>query len=374
MSRKSESPAAASQKAQAQLKLLRTQVDKLDLQILKLINERAELAQEIGKIKESSGSNVFSPLREQEVLDNVVRHNKGPLDEITVRAVYREIISGARSIERRIKIAFLGPEYSYSFLAAVEKFGQDVEFVRVGSIAQVFEEVNRGNAEFGVVPLQNSTDGRITDTLEMFIRLPQIKINAEVRLKIHHNLLANCEQMEIRRVYSKGQALSQCRNWLAKHVAHASLHELSSTADAARLALSEPGAAAVASRQAAVRYGLRILATDIEDAEDNETRFAIIGTQTAIRTGKDKTSLMFVVRHNPGSLVDSLAIFKANKVNMTWIESYPGRAGKNEFIFFTDVEGHEDDAKLKKALQALEKEVDKLTIVGSYPIADEISE
>jgi chorismate mutase / prephenate dehydratase len=373
MSRKTESPAAAAHRVQAQLKTLRSQIDKLDLQILKLINERAELARDIGKLKEVNGNDVFSPAREQEVFDNVVSHNKGPLDEITVRAVYREIISGARAIERRIKIAFLGPEYSFSFLAAVEKFGHDVEFVRVGSIAAVFEEVNRGNAEFGVVPLQNSTDGRVTDTLEMFIRLPQIKISSELRLRVHHNLLANCEQMEIRRVYSKGQALSQCRSWLTKNVAHASLHELASTADAARLALSEPGAAAVASRQAAVRYGLRILAPNIEDVADNETRFAIIGLQPAAKSGKDKTSLMFTVRNNPGSLVDALNVLKANKTNMTWIESYPGR-GKNEYLFFADIDGHEEEAKTKKSLEGLKKHVDKLVVIGSYPIADQTTE
>ena len=243
MSKKTESPAAAAHRVQAQLKSVRTSIDKLDLQILKLINERAELARDIGKIKEVNGNDVFSPTREKEVIDNVVSHNKGPLNETTVRAVYRELISGARAIERKIKVAFLGPEFSYSFLAAVEKFGYDIEFIRVGSIAAVFEEVNRGFAEFGVVPMENSTDGRVTDTLEMFLRLPQIKISSEIRLRIRHCLLANCEQMEIRRVYSKGQALSQCRGWLAKNVAHASLHELSSTADAALpvIALRKPG-------------------------------------------------------------------------------------------------------------------------------------
>ncbi len=371
MSKKSESPAAAAHRVQAQLKTLRAQIDKLDLQILKLINERAELARDIGKIKEVNGNEVFSPTREQEVFDNVVSHNKGPLDETTVRAVYREIISGARAIERRIKIAFLGPEYSFSYLAALEKFGHDVEFIRVGSISAVFEEVNRGFAEFGVVPMENSTDGRVTDTLEMFMRLPQIKISSEIRLRIRHNLLANCEQMEIRRVYSKGQALSQCRTWLAKNVAHASLHELSSTADAARLALSEPGAAAVASRQAAVRYGLRILAANIEDVPDNETRFAIIGMHPAAKTGKDKTSMMFTVRHNPGSLVDALNVLKANKTNLTWIESFPSRDVKNGYVFFADIEGHEDEAKTKKVIQGLEKQVDKLTVIGSYPMAGE---
>lgn len=369
MSKKPESPTAAAQRTHSQLKALRTQIDKLDLQILKLINERAGLARGIGKLKESTGDGAFSPARELEVVENVISHNKGPLDEQTIRAVYREIISGARALEHKIKLAFLGPEFSYSYLAAVEKFGQDVDFIRAGSIAAVFDEVNRGYAEFGIVPLQNSTDGRVTDTLEMFTRLPQIKISSEIRLRIHHHLLANCAQMEIRRVYSKGQALSQCRNWLTKNVSHASLHELASTADAARLALSEPGAAAVASRQAAVRYGLRILASNIEDTPDNETRFVVIGLQPAEKTGKDKTSLMFAVKDNPGSLVDALQVLKLNKVNLNWIESFPSREAKGGMVFFADIEGHEDDAKTKKAIQSLEKAVNELTVIGSYPVA-----
>src|SRR5438128_3903017 len=234
-------------------------------------------------------------------------------------------MSGARALQKVLKVAFLGPEYSFSHLAALERFGQAVEFVRVGSIAAVFEEVNRGHADFGVVPLENSTDGRVADTLDMFTRLPQIKIGAEVRLRIHHNLMANCEQQEIRRVYSKPQALSQCRNWLSKNVPHASLHEVASTATAAELAQREPGAAAVASRQAAVRYNLRILFADIEDSPNNETRFAVIGHQECGKTGHDKTAIMFHIPHSSGSLVEPLDVFKQAKMNLTWIESFPDR-------------------------------------------------
>src|SRR5437588_7342823 len=280
MTRKTEGGTqVVSSRAATSLRSLRTHIDKLDLQILKLVNERAGLAAEIGRIKNNHGTEVFSPAREEEVYGNVLEANKGPLDEGTIRAVFREIMSGSRALQKVIKVAYLGPEYSFSHLAAVERFGQAVEFMRVGSIAAVFEEVNRGHADFGVVPLENSTDGRIADTLDMFLRLPQLKVCAEIRLRIHHNLLANCEQQEIRRVYSKPKALSQCRNWLSKDVPHASLHEVASTATAGELAQREPGAAAVASRQAAVRYGLRTLFTDIEDSPYNETRFAVIGTQ-----------------------------------------------------------------------------------------------
>ncbi len=286
------------------LRHLRSQIDRLDLHILKLVNERASLAAEIGRVKNDHGAEVFSPAREEEVLKNVLDSSKGPLDQSTVRAIFREIMSGSRALQKVVKVAYLGPEYSFSHLAAVERFGQAVEFVRVGSISAVFEEVNRGHADFGVVPLENSTDGRVADTLDMFMRLPQLKICAEIRLRIHHNLLANCEQQEIRRIYSKPQALSQCRNWLSKNVPHASLHEVASTATAAELAQREPGAAAVASRQAAVRYNLRILFADIEDSPYNETRFAVIGNRESRRTGKDKTAIMFKIPHNqacPGS-------------------------------------------------------------------------
>src|SRR5437868_542984 len=277
MTRKSDNGnSAASGRALASLKTLRTQIDKLDLNILKLVNERAHLASEIGKVKFENGGEIFSPAREEEVLQNVCQNNKGPLDDATIRAIYREIMSGARALQKVLKIACLGPEFSYSHLASVERFGQAVEFSLVGSIPAVFEEVNRGHCDFGVVPLENSTDGRVADTLDMFMRLPQLRICAEIRLRIHHNLLANCEQQEIRRVYSKPQALSQCRNWLGKNVPHASLHEVASTATAAELAQREPGAAAVASRQAAVRYGLRTLFTDIEDSPYNETPLAVI--------------------------------------------------------------------------------------------------
>jgi chorismate mutase/prephenate dehydratase len=371
MTRKTEADQTlTSSRVAAALKSLRTQIDKLDLQILKLVNERASLAGEIGKHKNDQGAEAFAPAREEEVLQHILEANKGPLDEGSVRAIYREIVSGSRALQKVLKVAYLGPEYSFSHLAAVERFGQAVEFMQVGSIMAVFEEVNRGHADFGVVPLENSTDGRVAEALDMFLRLPQIKICAEVRMRIHHNLLANCEQQQIRRIYSKPQALSQCRNWLSKNVPQAALHEVSSTATAAELAQREPGAAAVASRQAAVRYGLRILFENIEDSPHNETRFAVIGHQECAKTGNDKTAIMFRAPHQPGSLVAALDIFKQNKLNLTWIESFPGpRAGKMEYVFFVDFEGHLEDPKVKRAMAALQEHCEQLTILGSFPIA-----
>src|SRR5207247_9103811 len=244
---------------------------------------------------------------------------------ITRRANFRQSSSRRHALQNTINAAYRSPEYSYSHLAAVERFGHDVEYMRVGSIMSVFEEVNRSHVDYGVVPLENSTDGGVSDTLDMFMRLPHLKICAEVRLRIHHNLLANCDQEQIRRVHSKPQALAQCRNWLSKNLPHADLKDVSSTAVAAQLAQQEPGAAAVASRQAAVKYGLRMLFNDIEDYPHNETRFAVIGHQEAARSGMDKTALMFKVPHHPGSLVDALDVFKNNKLNLTWIESFPAK-------------------------------------------------
>jgi chorismate mutase / prephenate dehydratase len=374
-------------RAQAALRSLRAQIDKLDHQILKLVNERASVAAEIGRLKNDHGEEIFSPAREEEVLQNVLQQNeknKGPLDAGTVRAVFREIMSGSRALQKVLKVAYLGPEYSYSHLAAIERFGQAVEFLGVNNIAAVFEEVDRGHVEFGVVPVENSTDGRIADTLEMFLRMPHLVICAEVRLQIHHNLMAKCEPQEIRRVYSKPQALSQCRNWLAKNLPQAAIHGVSSTADAANLAQHEPGAAAVASRQAAVKYGLRILFDNIEDSLYNETRFAVIGHQKSGKTGHDKTTILFRIPHQPGSLAEALEVFKQNKINLTWIESFPGprrlsgesgdekaspKAPKPEYLFFVDLEGYVEEPKVKRALQMLGEHCQEVTVLGSYPMA-----
>jgi chorismate mutase/prephenate dehydratase len=365
---------AGADKAAANLKTLRVQIDKLDLQILELLNKRAAIAAQIGKVKADQGGEVFSAAREEEVLTNVLGANKGPLEPVTIKAIFRELISASRAMQKVQKIAFLGPEYSYSHLAALERFGEAATYLRTGTIAAVFEEVNRKHADYGVVPLENSTDGRITDTLDMFIRLPQIKICAEIRLRVHHHLLANCQQTEIRRVYSKAQALSQCRNWLSKNLPHASLHEVSSTADAARLVQTEPHVAAVASRQAAVRYGINVLYHNIEDSPFNETRFAVIGPADSGRTGRDKTAMMFQISHTPGALADVLTIFKQQKINLTWIESFPYREAKGEYVFFIDFDGHREDPKVRRAIAAMEEICDSVSVLGSFPVAEPADE
>jgi chorismate mutase/prephenate dehydratase len=371
MTRKSDNgPAQPSpEKAAANLKALRQQIDKLDLQILDVLNKRASVAAQIGKVKADQGGEVFSAAREEEVLNNILTANKGPLGEVTLKSIFRELISGSRAVQKIQKIAFLGPLYSYSHLAALERFGEAAAYNPTATIAAVFEELTRKHADYGVVPLENSTDGRIADTLDMFNRTPQVKICSEIRLRVHHHLLANCQQAEIRRVYSKAQALSQCRNWLGKNLPQATLHEVASTSDAARLVLTDMNVAAVASRKAAVNWGINILCHNIEDSPFNETRFAVIGQTDSAKTGNDKTAMMFEIRHTPGALADVLGVFKANKLNLTWIESFPCRDSKGEYVFFIDFDGHRDDLKVRKTIAAMEGICDSVRVLGSFPAA-----
>lgn len=357
-------------KVTANLDALRGQIDKLDMQILELVNKRATVAAQIGKVKADQGGQVFSAAREEAVLANVLNAHSGPLAEVSIRAIFRELISGSRAIQQQQKIAYLGPEFSYSHLAAIQRFGEAAVYNRTANIATVFEEVMRKHADFGVVPLDNTTDGRVVDTLDMFIRSPgQVKICSEIKLRVRHHLLANCAQAEVRRVYSKEQALSQCRTWLSRNLPQATVHPVSSTADAARLVQTEPNVAAVASREAAVRYELGVLAQNIADSPFNETRFAVLGATDSARTGTDKTALMLQIAHTPGSLADALTAFKTNKINMTWIESFPYHEVKGEYVFFVDVEGHRDDPKVKKALAVLDELCESVSVLGSFPAA-----
>jgi chorismate mutase/prephenate dehydratase len=343
----------------------KTRLKRIDRDLLKLLNERAKIWQRLVKEADPADVAELSALRSEEALSQLVEANKGPFSGRAVRAVFREIGSGCRELVGQPRIAVLGPLHSYSHLAAIERFGQSVEFVPVSSISAVFEEVNRGHAEYGLVPVENSTDGRIADTLEMFTRLP-VRICGEVQLAIHHTLLGKCPRDEIKEVYSKPQALSQCRNWLAKHLPAARPIEVTSTSTAAQLAKEKPGAGAVASLQAGIHYGLDVLAEQIEDNPNNLTRFAVIGEQSGRRTGNDKTAMMFEVEHRPGALADAMGIFKRNRLNLTWIESFPIPGGKRAYLFFIEMEGHENDARVRRATAALEKKTLRLEILGSF--------
>lgn len=356
---------------EASLGALRKEIDRIDRELVKLMNRRAAAALKIGKLKDSTGQTIYAPGREHEVLARAVEWNEGPLTEQCIRSVFRELISGSRSIERRYRVAYLGPEYSYCHLAAIEKFGQAVDLVPVVNIPAIFEEVNRGHANYGLVPLENSTDGRVADTLEMFTRLP-VRICGEVQLWIHHCLLSRSERSEVTEVYSRPQALSQCRNWLSQHLMGARLIEVTSTSTAAKLAQDKPGAAAIASREAAQHYGLDVLAESIEDNQANLTRFAVIGPHPADRTGKDKTACMFEVEHRPGTLAEAMHLFKRNRVNLTWIESFPIPHVQGRYLFFVEVDGHQRDARVQRAFDALGRRAVRMEILGSYPKTEPI--
>jgi chorismate mutase/prephenate dehydratase len=340
-------------------------MDRLDAEILAAINRRAELAEKIGAAKAVHGQTIFDAEREANVIDRALSHNRGPLSDGAVRAVFRELVSGSRAVQSALRVAYLGPEFTFSHLAAIERFGQSAELVPVGTIAAVFEEVERGHAQFGVVPMENSTDGRVSDTLECFSRSPA-RVCGELPLRIHHCLLGTGPRDSVRNVLSKPQPLSQCRNWLARHLPQADLVEVASSAEAVRRAKVEPHTAAVGSTQAGVNYGLPVLAENIEDNPDNVTRFAVISTATGERTGHDKTALMVEIAHQPGALADAMAIFKRNRLNLTWIESYPIPGSRGRYLFFIELVGHQEEVRARRAITSLEKKALRLVILGSY--------
>jgi chorismate mutase/prephenate dehydratase len=350
---------------------LREQLDTIDRDILNAINRRGAIAQKIGQLKQSQGQGVYDGKREASILQRAVENNAGPLGNDAVRAVFRELISGTRAVQTPIRVAYLGPEFTFSHLASIQKFGQSAELVPVGTIAAVFEEVERGQAQFGVVPMENSTDGRISDTLDCFSRSP-VHICGELPLRIHHCLLGTGDRDAVRKVYSKPQPLSQCRNWLARHMPKADLVEVASTAEAAKRAKEESTSAAVASAQAGINYDLPVLVPNIEDNPDNVTRFAIIATTTAEQTGKDKSALMFEIAHEPGALADTMAIFKRNRLNMTWIESFPIPGSRGRYLFFVEYVGHQSEPASRRAIATLKKKSLRLEILGSYAQADPV--
>ncbi|MCH7727348.1 MAG: prephenate dehydratase [Planctomycetes bacterium] len=344
---------------------LQRKIERLDRDVVKQVNERAKLFEKIQKLQPEDHSPIVDVDGDQTWIEQLVGGSKGPLDARTIRQILGEMASGCRELVKPLRVAYLGPEYSYSHLAARERFGSSVELVPVATISAVFKEINQHQSDFGLVPLENSTDGRVTDTLDMFARLP-VRICGEVQLRIHHFLLGKCERAAVCEVFSKPQALSQCRDWLSKHLPAARTVEMTSTAVAAQVAAEKPGAAAVASREAGLSYGLNVIAENIEDNKNNVTRFAVIGHETSRRTGNDKTSLMFEIPHSSGTLADAMGIFKRNRLNLTWIESFPMPGTKSEYLFFVELEGHVIEMKVKRALAALEKKTVRLEVLGSY--------
>jgi len=339
----------------------------LDEQLVGLLNKRADLYLEKMKGVQTPSKIMFSDQDQQQVWSMIDRINQGPLTSAEMKTIFRPLMSAGRQRIKNIRVAYLGPAFSFTHQAAISRFGEAADLVPVSTIATVFEEVNRGHVDFGLVPIENSTDGRIVDTLDMFTRLP-LRICGEVQVHVHHNLLARCDRSEISEIYSKPQALSQCRDWLSKNMPHARLIEVTSTSTAAQLARDKPNVAAVASHQAAMQYDVPIVAECIEDNRNNVTRFAVIGDSVADPTGSDRTALLLQIPHRPGSLSDALEAFRRNKINLTWIESFPLRQPAIGYLFFLDFEGHVSEPRIKKALKELESlPPDRLEILGSYP-------
>ena len=355
----------------ARLVELRARVDAIDDQLVELLNARARLAQEIGHVK--GGAAVYRPEREAQVIDRVVGASAGPLPASHLRQVFVEIMGACRSLEAPTTVAFLGPAGTYSEEAVVRQFGGLVERRACASFDEVFREVESGRAQFGLVPVENSTEGAVGRTLDLLLAT-SVPVTGEVLLPVHHNLMSAASEVAgVTRLYSHAQSLGQCVRWLNARLPGVERVAVASNAEAARLAAAEAGAAAIAGRAAAARYGLHLLAENIEDEPDNTTRFLVIGGAVPAASGRDKTSLVLSARNQPGAVHSLLAPLADNAVSMTRFESRPARTGRWEYLFFIDIEGHPSEPHVARALAQLEERALFIKRLGAYPAAREHS-
>lgn len=349
---------------------LRRSIDHIDKQILSFLNRRASLTIQIGKLKEKRGDNVFDPDRERQIYEKVIRLNRGPLSKEAIQAIYREVISGGRALEKKLEVVYQGPPLSYAHIAAQKVFGSQVSYRDVMTIGDVFTEVEQGRAEYGIVPIENSIEGTVGYTLDRFIAADLV-IFAESFLKIDHCLVGRVKHLKrVQRIYYHPQALAQCRSWLEENLDHLHPHayvEVLSTSMAASYAALRSDSVAIAHEDAARRYKLRILARSIGESNRNVTRFLLLNQEGTRRTGRDKTSLMFSIKDRVGALHDILAPFKKNGISLTKIESRPSRKKPWEYYFFVDFQGHPQEAKVRRTLASLEKKCAFLKILGAYP-------
>ena len=345
---------------------IRKNIDEIDSEIIRLLNNRAKAAMEIGKIKEQSNDHVYAPAREKQIMKQIFSKNQGPLKNDALKAIYKEIISASRSLEKPLTVTYLGPSATFAHLAALQKFGGSTNYVPVRTISDVFTDVQKGRADYGVVPIENSTEGIVSYTLDMFMD-SELKIFSELMLEVSHNLMSKSSLERITKIYSHPQALAQCRRWLEANMAEAELVATSSTAQAAELAAKDPTAAAIANELAAEIYDLHLLVRRIEDSPNNYTRFLIIGHSIAQKSGSDKTSIMFSIRHKAGALAEILNTFAAHGLNLTRIESRPSRQRAWEYVFFVDLEGYAEDVNVADALEEAGKNCIFLKTLGSYP-------
>ncbi len=354
-----------------EIKSLRERIDRIDEEILKLLNERAKLAKRIGEIKLKEGLEIHVPERERAIFEKVLKINRETYGEVfpseAVIHIYREIISACLSLEKPLKIAYLGPKATFTHQAALEFFGFSAKFVSCSSIREVFAEVENDRANYGVVPVENTIEGVVNHTLDMFLE-SELKISGEVVIPINLHLLASAEDVsQIKKIYSHKMAIAQSRKWLEKNLPQAQVVEVESTARACEIAIEEEDAGAIASEVAAYTYHLNILERNIQESPDNYTRFLVISKREMGRTGKDKTSLIFAVRDEPGALYKALESFYAKKVNLTKIESRPSKKKAWDYVFFVDLEGHKEEEKVKEAIQELKAKTQMVKILGSYP-------
>jgi len=349
------------------VKALRQRMEVLDREMLQLLNERAEIVMQVGKEKSEGGMDSYDPQWEEEILRALVLENDGPFPKQAIVPVFREIISGCRSLETEITVAYLGPPATHTHLACFDYFGSSVQTQPKESIQEVFEAVEKRKANYGVVPVENSTEGSVNQTLDRLIG-SEAMICGEVVIHVSHHLLSQSGRPEdIRRITSHPSALEQCRTWLRKNFPQVEVAETASTARAAEMATESPKTAAIASSLAAHLYGLKVVESQIEDYLNNYTRFLVIGLQTSPRTGRDKTSMLFSISHAPGSLYQALKPFSEKGINLTKIESRPMKGKPWEYIFFVDIEGHATDPRVREVMAELEQNALFLKLLGSYP-------
>jgi chorismate mutase/prephenate dehydratase len=358
------------------LERVRQRIDAIDRDLLRLISERARCAQEVGRIKANSqpgrtdgGAQYYRPEREAAILRAIKELNPGPLADDAVLRLFREVMSACLALERPLRVAYLGPEGTFTQAAALKHFGHSVHASALPGIGDIFREVESGACDYGVVPVENSTEGVVSHTLDLFMTSP-LRIVGEVSLRIHHHVMSREPDLgSIRTLYSHQQSLAQCRGWLDRHLPHAERVAVGSNAEAARLAAQEQGTAAVAPIQAAEIYGLRVLAERIEDEPGNTTRFLVIGPRDAPSSGQDKTSLLLSCRNESGGLHGLLSPLAQHDISMSRIESRPSRRGVWDYVFFIDILGHRRDPKVAKALEQLKRDALLFKILGSYPVA-----
>jgi chorismate mutase/prephenate dehydratase len=355
--------------ARESLSSLRQRIDELDDQLVKLLNERARVVEEIGSIKRTGGeAPIYAPDREQRVLQRIRQVNKGPLPDACLEAIWRELMSGSFALERSLRIAYLGPAGSFSHLAATRQFGACVGYRTLDSISAVFHDVEAGNADLGLVPIENTSGGGIHETLDGFLQ-SRVRICAEVLVPIHHHLLSHAEPDAVARLYSRPEVFEQCRQWLADHLRRAERIATTSSAKAAERAAAEPDAAAIGSELAASVYQLPVRFRHIEDNPHNATRFFVIGHQSSGPTGDDKTAVLFTTEHKPGALARVIDAFSRHGVNLTHIDKRPSRRVNWEYCFFLDCEGHTENPAVTAALDGARTHCIQLTVLGSFPRA-----